>query len=504
MGRASPTRRLVSGFLMGAVVVVGVALRLPGLFESLWYDEVYRTFVVMQPGSIGHLLWHDVHNPLYNALMYGWIRVFGDSEVSIRTPSMLAGAALAWVVWRWAGARFGAWVGRWAGAWLVVSPVAVWYSTEAKNTIFTALAGALVLVAHDGLGRTGAAPLIAASERRGVAWCVLACVGAVLTDFQTLLVIIPVWASTAWDAWRGRREHAGAGVRLAWVMGLTTLLLMPLIVFKATHAAELAREYLILFNVRVAARFALLWLPWGITPEPGWWALEAALSGLILLPLTWLGARVLRRSSSGRALLWVGAAGPAFYLAASALLIAVGQRSRIFQDRNLIVLLPWFPVLLGAGIGAIDRPAWRRAAGVLALGGALVMSGLIATVFAGERTVMTPNPDWRSAASIIGTARGPVVSRTPLLPLRYYTPRAHLVEVRGPEPVEEQVWRAVTARPECGGFFVLISDPWWDPVTPEERARIDEFSRTVRSDHARSLLVEQRQLQASGAGNRSR
>lgn len=494
MGRAAPSRRLVLGVLLG---VVGIALRLPGLVESLWYDEVYRTFVVMQPGSIGNLLWHDVHNPLYNALMYGWIRVFGDSEVSIRTPSVLAGAALAWVVWRWAGARFGAWVGRCAGVWLVVAPVAVWYSTEAKNTIFTALAGALVLVAHDGLGR-------APSKGRGVGWCVLACVGAVLTDFQTLLVIIPVWGSAAWEAWSGRRERDGSGARLAWVVGLTTLLVLPLIIFKAAHAAEMARDYLILFNGRVAARFALLWLPWGITPAPGWWAPEAALSGAILLPLIWLGARALRRSPHGRAIVWVGVAGPAFYLAASALLILLDRRSRIFQDRNLIVLLPWFPVLLGAGIGAIGRPAWRRAACVLVLGGASVMSALMVTVLAGQRTVMTPKPNWRAAASFIGTTRGPVISRTPLLPLKYYAPHADLVEARGPEPTEEQIRRALASRPQADGLFVVIWDPWWNPRTPEDEAGLDAFSRPVRVDVPKGLVVQQRQMGPLGAGDHAR
>ena len=89
--------------------------------------------------SARHLILRDVHNPLYNLMMYAWIRVIGDSEVAIRIPSLGAALALIWLVWRWVVPRFGARAGALSAAMMAVSPVAVWYSTEAKNNIFTVL-----------------------------------------------------------------------------------------------------------------------------------------------------------------------------------------------------------------------------------------------------------------------------------------------------------------------------------------------------------------------------
>src|ERR1700759_1486721 len=107
---------------LGAAVVVALALRIGPLSESIWYDEWCRTSGWLNADNLSRILWRDVHNPLYNAFMYLWIGVFGDSELSIRLPSLLAGFASALIFAAWAGRRFGRGVGTTVGAWLLTSP----------------------------------------------------------------------------------------------------------------------------------------------------------------------------------------------------------------------------------------------------------------------------------------------------------------------------------------------------------------------------------------------
>jgi uncharacterized membrane protein len=488
----------IKAFLVGLLLAVSLGLRIPGIFESLWFDEVFRTFVVMRGQGIKDLLLHDVHNPLYNALMYVWIRVFGDSEVCIRIPSLMAGYALVWLIWRWTRPRLGARAAWIAAVWLLISPVPVWYSTEAKNSIFTVLTSAWVLVSHSELLSAGAR-----HARRRVVVCTIACVLAVLTDFQTLLIIVPVWAGVGIEAWRRGRDagHDAPGLqpRLGWSLGIialaTAVLLLPLVVLKATNVSELPRDYPDLFHLKAMLWFLCLWMPIGtVLPNapPGWWPLEVASTGVILLPLMGLGLRRLWGIGAGRLVVLSFVFPLAFFLIASALLHALGDRTRIYQDRNIIVLIAWYPVVLAAGIDSIGRRLVRDAAVGVVLGGALIASVLIDTVLDESWTVMTPNPDWRAAGRIVDAAPGRalVLSRTALLPLRYYCKDSELIEFDRTAPAAPEIARALAGRGESE--FFLITDPWWSGLRPEELPAIDSAFPLLEQIKLRSLLVERR------------
>ncbi|MBE0616937.1 MAG: hypothetical protein IH608_03275, partial [Proteobacteria bacterium] len=89
--------------LIFAFLLLTLALRVPWLTESLWYDEVYRTHLWLNRERIAGLLLHDVHNFLYNGFLFLWIQAFGDGEVSIRLPSLLAGylSVAVYCGWLW-------------------------------------------------------------------------------------------------------------------------------------------------------------------------------------------------------------------------------------------------------------------------------------------------------------------------------------------------------------------------------------------------------------------
>src|SRR5690348_6639621 len=80
--------------LAGGVVAAGVLLRLALLgTQSYWIDELYS--VNESNGSFRQLLdlgSTEVHPPLYAVLLWGWIKIGGDSEAWTRLLSTLLAA----------------------------------------------------------------------------------------------------------------------------------------------------------------------------------------------------------------------------------------------------------------------------------------------------------------------------------------------------------------------------------------------------------------------------
>jgi len=82
-GRYGPTALFV------LILIVSAGLRLYHLgYESIWLDEGYTIrFASYDLERIFFL--KDTSPPLYYILMHYWIRLFGDSEFSIRFPSLV-------------------------------------------------------------------------------------------------------------------------------------------------------------------------------------------------------------------------------------------------------------------------------------------------------------------------------------------------------------------------------------------------------------------------------
>ena len=75
-----------------AVLFAGAFLRLYQLgAESLWYDEVVSVeFAGMgSPSEIVEATKKDNNFPPYYLLLHYWIALFGDSEFSVRFPSVV-------------------------------------------------------------------------------------------------------------------------------------------------------------------------------------------------------------------------------------------------------------------------------------------------------------------------------------------------------------------------------------------------------------------------------
>jgi mannosyltransferase len=135
-----------------ALVVVGLLLRLWHLgSQGLWYDE-WLTADATQ-GSFRAMVRHVAHvegiGPTYFVGIWAWARVFGDSEVALRLPSVLFGVATipaAYAAARALGQRRT--VGLVAALIVAVHPMLIWYSQEARPYSLLALCGALSICAY--------------------------------------------------------------------------------------------------------------------------------------------------------------------------------------------------------------------------------------------------------------------------------------------------------------------------------------------------------------------
>jgi uncharacterized membrane protein len=132
-----PARRLRSGWVLAAVVVVAAGLRSFQLGRlSFWYDEVVtmRLARAGNPGALlGRLFEIDASRaPLHPLLLQAWTATLGASEAAARSFSVLCGTATVVLVYAIGRCAFDPATGRWA-AWLAaLSPALIVYSREAR------------------------------------------------------------------------------------------------------------------------------------------------------------------------------------------------------------------------------------------------------------------------------------------------------------------------------------------------------------------------------------
>jgi hypothetical protein len=130
---------------LGLTVVLGVVVRFATV-SALWLDEAQTVAIARLPLSkLSGALRHDGAPPLFYVLLHGWMRIFGDSDLSVRfLPGVFAVAALplAWIAGRRLGGRAVGWA---AVVLLASSPFAARYATETRMYSLVTL---LVLIGY--------------------------------------------------------------------------------------------------------------------------------------------------------------------------------------------------------------------------------------------------------------------------------------------------------------------------------------------------------------------
>ena len=195
---------------LGGILCLAAALRFYDLGgPSLWYDEIASLTFARQPLA---LLWSDwmlreTNPPLYYSVLHVWIRLFGESELSLRWPSALAGTAVVWLVYQ-AAAELGLKrAGVLAALLTTISSLQIYCSQEARAYIFTELAA---LVAVLGLLRIGKG--LSRSSPTSEVLCGLALYGAGVIAalyLHTTMVAVPMVSTAIFAAlWVRHRDRS--------------------------------------------------------------------------------------------------------------------------------------------------------------------------------------------------------------------------------------------------------------------------------------------------------
>lgn len=120
------------------IIIIGIATGLRCLFlqYDIWYDEACSWFTAIQTfpmGILNNLLNLDLqHTPLYFFILHFWIKLFGDSEVALRSLSLIFGIAtipLAYIVSKKLTSKLNSVL---IASIIAVAPLLVFFSVEIR------------------------------------------------------------------------------------------------------------------------------------------------------------------------------------------------------------------------------------------------------------------------------------------------------------------------------------------------------------------------------------
>ncbi|HEU4979168.1 MAG TPA: glycosyltransferase family 39 protein, partial [Solirubrobacteraceae bacterium] len=225
--RAAAALTTPAGAAVAALTVGGLVLRVAAS-RGLWLDEATEVSQARMPyGAMLHRLeTTDVHPPLHHSVLWLFIRIFGDGELAVRLPSLIAGALLVPVLYRAGTELYDRRAGLAAAALGAVAPFCVWYSDEARMYAFFMLFAAVALWMQVRAVRRGGA----------AAWAGYAVASAALLWNQYFSVLLVATQQAAF-AYLALRPGAGRAERWRLLRGwlgsaaLLALLVAPLVPF---------------------------------------------------------------------------------------------------------------------------------------------------------------------------------------------------------------------------------------------------------------------------------
>jgi 4-amino-4-deoxy-L-arabinose transferase-like glycosyltransferase len=391
-------------------IVAGAVLRCWGVgAQSLWFDEWLTTEAVS--GGVGDLFEHVANRegipPPWFLFMWGWVRLFGDSETALRSVSALAGIAtipVAYALARELGQR--QWVARSAALLVALNPMLVWYSQEARPYSLLAFFGALSMLTFVRAWNRG---------RRGdyLVWG-LVCASALTVHYYAgFLVAAELGAFLLLRRLEWRRVLLGSVPVVAIIA-----LLAPFALEQSSHSPN--RRWISSWplDYRLSeTRRAVLAGP--ASPRDWLWLLAAAMGAVAAVLILTRGSRGERTAAT----LLVAVAGAAVLMPLAAAAIGFD----VFLSRYLIGGL--VPVLVAASVGfGVRRAIWIGGAALI-----VVCTGWLAVSVAVARDPDLQKPQWRRVAEVFESAaadRALVLNGHLLLgrPLRYYTEGARQLE----------------------------------------------------------------------------
>jgi mannosyltransferase len=450
-------------------IVIGAALRFWGVGDqSLWYDEWLTTEAVS--GGLRNVFDHvgtrEGIPPPYFLFMWGWVRLFGDGEIALRSVSVLAGIAtipIAYAIARELRQRRS--VARVAALLIAINPMLVWYSQEARPYSVLAFFGALSVLAFARAWNRG-------RSHDYVVWG-LVCAGAVAVHYYAIFLV-----AAELGALFLRRRQQWRRLLLASVPTVAILaVLAPVALDQRSHSLnyEWISNWALGFRLSEAGRTALVG---PASPREGLWMVVAGIGVLAAGLVITRGSR----SERSAAALLVAVAGAAVVMPLATGLIGFD----IFLSRYLMGAL--VPLLVAASIGfAARRAVWLGAAAL-----AVLCAISLTLVVAVARDPDLQRPEWRSVADVSneeGGDRALVMNLYGYLgnPLLYYADGARPLgetETASVDEVDVVVAKGTTkpcnflVGSSCG--FIFLGAPLPEPLASQfalvERHELEQFT----------------------------
>ena len=217
--RAGRVFAVVVGLLVAASVIIRFTAS-----QALWLDEAQSVAIARLPlHGVGPTMWdgllQDGSPPLYYLLLHGWIDIFGESTLAVRSMSALINILAAWPLYVLSVRVVGARAAKVAVVLYLTSPFALYFATE------TRMYSLIVLLTT--LGGLALERVLRAPSVRSVVGLALAAGCLALTHYWCLylLLTVGVWLIcllTVRPWYRARRDQRAAATAAAADPGSTS------------------------------------------------------------------------------------------------------------------------------------------------------------------------------------------------------------------------------------------------------------------------------------------
>ena len=352
--------------VLAGIMVLAAILRLWQINESLWVDELHTSWCVN--GGLSHVADRAIagnQSPLYFYFVWGVTRLLGESEFTLRLPSLLAGIVLPGMTWLLVrrfelDARTD--VAAILAALLVsVDHTSMFYSTEARPYALVELLGAVSLYLAMDAVRGGSFLRIALVSTLVTLfylhYTTALYIAAILTCFMTYALIDPKGQPGRWKAWLA--------------IGLTTILYCLPATFQLLDIASRRGNWSVFVDSLTGAEgyiaLVVLLALWPRLPPAG--LLLAGIACLLPALLAW-------------GLTW-------------------WELIPLFHTRYIVATTPVLWASIAAAGQVADQPRVRQAASVGIAAAAIWWSGIVENCVTHGKPFVDRQEGWRSAVAAV-------------------------------------------------------------------------------------------------------